>query len=97
LSWRARASGFIARTCPRALFSHSVRDRGTDPKVLRMILNSAALLAQKWGDPHFTAWIQRELEARQLPPADTRIDPVPEAWRSVADFDHQFSFAETRW
>ena len=97
LSWRARGLGFVVRTCPRALFSHSVRDRGTDPKVLRMILNSAALLAHKWGDLNFAAWIQRELAARQFPAADTRIEQVPEAWRQVADFDHQFTFAEARW
>ncbi len=97
LSWRARASGFVVRTCPRALFSHAVRDRGGDPRVLRMILNSAALLARKWGNPDFEAWIVREQEARQFPPADGTVEPVPEAWRTVADFDHQFTFAEARW
>ena len=85
------------RTCPRALFSHAVRDRGGDPKILRMILNSAAMLARKWGNPDFEAWIVREQEARKFPPSDGAVEPVPEAWRAVADFDHQFTFAEARW
>ena len=97
LSWRARALGFTVRTCPRALFSHSVRDRGGDPIILRMILNSAYVLAVKWGNPDFAAWIVREIEARKFSSPDSRVDPVPEAWRSVADFDHQFTFAEARW
>lgn len=97
LSWRARALGFVVRCCPRALFSHAVRDRGGDPKILRMILNSAALLARKWGNPDFEAWIAREREARQFPPTDGAVEQVPEAWRTVANFDHQFTFAETRW
>ncbi|MHB1207362.1 MAG: rhamnan synthesis F family protein, partial [Rhodospirillaceae bacterium] len=97
LSWRARAQGFVVRTCPRALFSHSVRDRGGDPVILRMILNSCYLLARKWDNPDFAAWILREVEARKFSPPDSRIDPVPEGWRAVADFDHQFTFAEARW
>ncbi len=97
LSWRARALGFVVRCCPRALFSHAVRDRGGDPKVLRMILNSASMLARKWGDADFEAWIARELEVHKMPPATGTVEPVPESWRRVADFDHQFTFAEARW
>lgn len=97
LSWRARALGFAVRCCPRALFSHAVRDRGGDPKVLRMILNSASMLARKWGDANFEAWVARELEAHKMPPADGTVEPVPAAWRTMADFDHQFTFAEARW
>lgn len=97
LSWRARALGFVVRSCPRALFSHAVRDRGGDTRILRMIFNSAALLARKWGNPDFEAWIARAQEARKFPPVDGTVDPVPEAWRVVADFDHQFTFAEARW
>jgi GT2 family glycosyltransferase/predicted O-methyltransferase YrrM len=97
LSWRARAQGFVVRTCPRALFSHSVRDRGGDPVILRMILNSCSLLARKWNNPGFAAWILREIESRGFSPPDSRADPVPETWRAVADFDHQFTFAEARW
>lgn len=97
LSWRARALGFAVRTCPRALFSHAVRDRGGDPRILRMILNSSAMLARKWGNPDFEAWIAREQEARKFPPTDGTVEPVPETWRAVADFDHQFTFAEARW
>jgi GT2 family glycosyltransferase len=97
LSWRARAQGFVVRTCPRALFSHAVRDRGGDPIILRMILNSCTLLARKWDNPEYAAWVLRQLEANGFSPSDGRIDPVPEAWRGVADFDHQFTFAEARW
>lgn len=97
LSWRARANGFAIRICPRALFTHGVTNRDTDPKRLRLIFNSGITLARKWGNPKFEAWATSELHAIGFEPTTVQISPAPAEWRHVADFDHQFSFADTRW
>lgn len=97
LSWRARAVGIPLKTCPRALFLHAVTNRDTSPETLRMIFQSGVILARKWGNQDFEAWLQNELAARHfdLPVAEPR--PVPVDWHWVADFNHHFSFAKPRW
>ena len=97
LSWRARANGFAVRICPRALFLHGVTDRDTDPTHLRVTYNSGIILARKWGSPKFESWLNLELKAIGFDPADVQPKKVPEEWIRVADFDHEFSFSETRW
>ena len=97
LSWRARANGFAVRICPRALFLHGVTDRDTDPAHLRVTYNSGIILARKWGSPKFESWLNLELKAIGFDPADVQPKKVPEEWIRVADFDHEFSFSETRW
>ena len=97
LSWRARANGFALRVCPRALFLHGVSNRRRDPRVLKMIFGSGVILARKWGNSKFEAWLGRELKAIGATPPDIRPKIVPDQWRWIADFNHQFSFSETRW
>lgn len=97
LSWRARAAGFILRTCPAALFLHEVTNRPRNPKVLRMIFESGVLLARKWNAPAFESWLADELRALGHGLPDARPAPVPADWRRYADFEHHFSFAKTRW
>ena len=97
LSWRARTNGFAVRICPKALFTHDVTNRDTDPKRLRHIFNSGITLARKWGSPKFEAWATSELRAIGFDPTPAQVTLVPAEWRHVTDFDHQFSFAETRW
>ncbi len=99
LSWRARASGFAVRVCPRALFTHGVTNRETNPDRLRLIFNSGIALARKWGNSKFEDWATTELRAIGFEPAPAAMHatPSPVEWRHISDFDHHFSFAETRW
>ena len=99
LSWRARAHGFAVRVCPRALFTHGVTNRETDPGRLKLIFNSGIALARKWGNAEFEEWATTELRAIGFAPSPTPTDVTPAQgnWRHIADFDHHFSFAETRW
>ncbi len=97
LSWRARAHGLALRTCPRALFLHGVTNRSTNPATLKMIYDSAAILATKWGDAAFAADAGTSLKAFGAPPPTARATPVPEGWRRIANFKHKNAFAATRW
>jgi GT2 family glycosyltransferase len=97
LSWRARALGFAVLTCPRALFLHAVRDRGTNVATLRMILNSTVILARKWGNPAFERARLEDLAGLGVAAVDATVTPVSEGWRRIADFTHQNTFAEPRW
>jgi len=97
LSWRARAAGFPVRICPRAQFLHAVTNRPRVPAVLKMIFTSGIVLARKWGNSDFEAWLAKELQALGAEPPETWPDPVPQEWRRVADFSRNFSFAPTRW
>ncbi|MBK1836045.1 class I SAM-dependent methyltransferase [Azospirillum sp. YIM B02556] len=98
LSWRARAGGFVLRSCPTALFLHEVTNRPRNPAVLRMIHDSGVLLARKWGaPPAFQSWVTGELRGLGHQPPDAQPTPVPADWRRYADFSHHFSFAKARW
>jgi GT2 family glycosyltransferase len=96
LSWRARAHGFVLRTCPRALFLYRARDRKDTPLDRRPLLNASIILARKWGNGAFEAKVTEELEHMGIAAAETFVEPVPLAWRRFADFSHQFTFAEPR-
>lgn len=98
LSWRARAAGFMLKTCPRALFLHAVTNRKANRATLAMIYQSGLRLARKWNAPRaFDAWVLEEMQALQLPiPADTP-ELVPLEWRGFANFEHHFVFAPPRW
>jgi hypothetical protein len=97
LSWRARAHGYALKTCPRALFLHAVTNREMKPATLRMIFESGITLARKWGSIEFERWLKTELTARGFSVPSVSPLIVPEEWRKVADFSHNFSFAEPRW
>ena len=97
LSWRARASGFAVRTCPTALFIRLVTNWQRDREVLRMIFSSGIILARKWGDTDFDAWLKCRLGVLGFEPPDTQPEAVPPEWQRIADFRHQFAFSETRW
>ena len=97
LSWRARANGFVLRLCPRALFLHEVSNRQQDAAVLRMIYTSGVRLAQRWGNETFEAALVNKLRERGFPPPEEDLVCVPDDWKRHADFDHDFSFSETRW
>ncbi len=97
LSWRARARGFVIRTCPRAIFLHAVTNRSPKPNTLRMIYNSGIILARKWGSRDFEDFISQKLQAMGHILPVVQPDLVPDDWREVADFSHEFNFAETRW
>ncbi len=97
LSWRARARGFVIRTCPRAIFLHAVTNRSPKPNTLRMIYNSGIILARKWGSRDFEESLSQKLQAMGHILPVVQPDLVPDDWREVADFSHEFSFAETRW
>ena len=95
LSWRARAQGFETLVCPTALFVHEVSNREVSEATLRMIAESGARLGRKWGSRVFARWALDQGPGALPPSADTPA--VPFEWRDVADFNHGFSFSETRW
>jgi lipopolysaccharide biosynthesis protein/GT2 family glycosyltransferase len=97
LSWRVRAHGFDVITCPTAMFVHQVTNRTTGPDKLRMTYEAGILLARKWKSRRFERWATRELAALGFAPPAKQPTTVPDAWRAVADFEHRFSFSETRW
>lgn len=97
LSWRARANGFILRMCPRALFLHEVSNRQQDMAVLRMIYTSGVRLAQRWGNEKFEKSLTDKLRGHGFPPPEEKLVCVPDDWKTHADFEHDFSFSETRW
>jgi hypothetical protein len=95
LTWRARAQGFATKVCPHALFVHEVTNRKVSDATLRMIAESGARLGLKWGSRPFARWALTQGPDAKAPSGPT--PSVPLEWRDVADFDHRFSFAETRW
>lgn len=96
-SWRARASGFSVKVCPRALFFHAVTNRVVGQDIRRHFLNSGILLARKWRGAEFEAKLLAEMDALGGPVVDYWPSPVPEHWQDVPEFRHLFSFARTRW
>jgi GT2 family glycosyltransferase len=97
LSWRSRANGFSVRICPRALFFHSVTNRPRDPAVLEKIFNAGIILARKWENPAFEAWLKTELHALGKKPTDVFPHIMPEPLRKYADFSNHTVFAKARW
>lgn len=97
ISWRARASGLPVKICPLALFFHDVSDRAPSETRRRMHLQSAALLARKWGDDAFAARISSELRWMRADVPEGRVERVPAEWLRVPNFSSLLSFASTRW
>ena len=94
LSWRARAHGFEVAICPNAVFADEVTSREISDATLAMIAESGVLLGRKWGSRPFARWAARQTKGQVEPRCE--VAPVPHEWRDVADFDHGFSFSETR-
>lgn len=96
-SWRAKVAGFSTKICPRALFFHAVTNRAPDEAVRRRYLEAGIKLASKWRASVFEAGLRNELSNMNgsNPPPHPKL--VPPELVSFADFDHLFSFAETRW
>lgn len=97
LSWRARTKGYALKTCPRALFLHSVTNREMQPATLKMILESGLLLARKWSAKDFEQELMRNLSGKGFSVPEKFPQTVPEEWLQYADFSNQFSFSEPRW
>lgn len=97
LSWRARAADIPVLIAPNALFLHAVTNRPDDSEARRHMLASGLLLARKWGNPAFEREMIAQLERAGWTVPDHVPPPVEASWRAAADFDHEFSFAETRW
>ncbi len=97
LSWRARAAGFAVKTCPMALFYHSVADRDAsaiDPHLLK----SGLILGTRWAaPPAFMNNVADRLHASGLPvPKLPPIEPR-KTGLDVPDFSRMFHFGEVRW
>lgn len=96
LSWRARAAGLRALTCPAALLHHPTTDRVLDGRTHRMFLHSGLVLARKWGDPAFEALVRAQMADRGMEPPDVAaVSPVSDA--AAADFSNEFAFGPVRW
>jgi hypothetical protein len=96
LSWRARASGFTVKICPRALFFHNTTSR-QPALVERMMLNSGVLLGRKWRCPEFEDRLGQELRQRGDSLPSEQPQRVAADWCAIADFSQRFSFAPVRW
>lgn len=97
ISWRARREGFQVKTCPRARFFHPVTDRGFDLEIQRRFLTSGLILARKWKSDAFEQAILWQFEEYGLNPPNIGPIKAMGAPLKVADFNHSFSFASTRW
>jgi GT2 family glycosyltransferase/SAM-dependent methyltransferase len=97
LSWRVRAAGHPVCIAPNALFLHAVTNRQTGASMRRLMLESAVILGRKWGGEDFLRMAEAELGASGFPVPAASPPPVPESWRSNADFSRGFSFAPVRW
>ena len=96
-SWRARANGYDVIINPSALFLHAVSNRENADKTWEMMLKSGHILARKWGNTEFAQWTAQRLKELAADPASSHVEEVPEEWRSVANFAHNFSFSPVRW
>lgn len=102
LSWRVRLAGFRTRICPSAVFLHDVSDRRHEPWRFKEMLLAGRYLAQKWANSDFRDHAEKLLlnhkmisSPTELPPLDGF--PVIEKPGNIPDFEHDFSFAPTRW
>jgi hypothetical protein len=62
-----------------------------------MELRAGLTLAQKWGSLDFERSTTQTLKKMNLYRENENHERVDTAWRSIADFNNFFSFAETRW
>jgi GT2 family glycosyltransferase len=96
--WRARNAGFNVHVAQRALFSHSVLDRGRDLLIEKHYYFSARYLAYKWRRPSEQAFFERVILERgyvaALPPLPKTEHPQD---THVAVFEHGFAYAPVRW
>ena len=97
LSWRARAAGLRALTCPAALLFHPTTNRVLDRETHERFLCSGLRLALKWGGDAFAETMRATMAQQGCPIPDlSRVQPVAGA-DAIADFTHGFSFAPERW
>lgn len=97
LSWRARAAGMKVLIAPSALFLHPVTNRTNGEAMWKMMLESAVILGQKWGNAEFAEKAAANLAELGARVPDVQPEPVPERWRNIPDFSRGFSFAAVRW
>ena len=96
-SWRARAAGFRAQTCPAALLFHPTTNRVLDVRTEQMFLESGLRLAVKWGDRDFAERTRNQLVRLGLVPPDlSTVQPAADAG-GIVDFEHDYTFAPGRW
>ncbi len=84
LSWRARAHGYLVKTCPMALFLD--QSGKITPKQEQMMLIQGILLAKKWGSEGWENRLTHSLTDAGHPVPDQRSDPVPQSWQHLAEF-----------
>ena len=96
LSWRARAAGLRAQTCPAALLFHPTTNRVLDRRTEQLFLESGLRLAVKWGHAESAARTRATLARLGLAEPDISGVVVQRA-TGIADFDHEYSFAPSRW
>lgn len=97
LSWRARAAGFNVKTCPTALYYHATTARPYDAAIHRRFLNAGLTLAYKWRNEAFETLMRDTLASHGWETPDLSLVKRRVGRTDVADFDHMFSFAPTRW
>jgi hypothetical protein len=85
------------KMCPFALYLHPVTNREITPAKLQMTFESGIILARKWGSVEFENWLKDELMKLGKPIPSKFPTGVSEKWRRIADFSHQFNFAQPRW
>lgn len=106
LSWQVRRLGLQVMTCPTALFCSDSRfypgPDSSEAWWLAEMLVNARYLGWKWGDSAFVKWAEQQLvdkgfatAAADLPPLPS-VQPVADG-AQVRDFEHELSFAATRW
>ncbi|MEE1610174.1 glycosyltransferase [Microvirga sp. CF3016] len=97
ISWRARAAGFSVKTCVNAMFYHPINDREPDRNSRERFLSSGLILAHKWGGEAFKLGLLAEMKRLEMTAPDlSNVEPQG-ADSKVANFNHLFNFAETRW
>ena len=98
LSWRARIAGFEVKTCPMALFYHSIADRDPSHGAESLLLRSGLILARKWNAPDtFTKNIEARLDAINAPFPDLPHIEAVSHGSAVPEFSYMFHFAPVRW
>jgi hypothetical protein len=62
-----------------------------------MIYTSGVRLAQRWGNEQFAKSLTDKLSELGFPSPEGDLTCVSEDWKRHVDFEHGFSFSETRW
>lgn len=103
-SWRVRSANFSIKVAPNALFSHSVLDRKFNSATDKAMLLSGRYLGFKWQNSEFSEWAENELINREYYSSRNELPPLPPRNQkgqnidfSIPNFEHYFSFSETRW